>query len=39
MAKAKPLWEQAQAEVRSRIGAQRTRVLHGDVFDLVSAVT
>jgi DNA-binding MarR family transcriptional regulator len=39
MTRAKPLWEQAQAEIRSRIGAQRTRALHGDVFDLVSAVT
>lgn len=39
MAKAKPLWEQAQAEIRSRLGAQRTRALHGDVFDLVSAIT
>lgn len=39
MAKAKPLWEQAQAEIRSRLGAQRTRSLHSDVFDLVSAIT
>jgi hypothetical protein len=39
MAKAKPLWEQAQAGIRSRMGAQRTRALHGDVFDLVSAIT
>jgi DNA-binding MarR family transcriptional regulator len=39
MAKAKPLWEKAQAEVRSRVGAQQTRSLHSDVFELVSAVT
>jgi DNA-binding MarR family transcriptional regulator len=39
MAKAKPLWEQAQAEIRSRMGAQRTRALHSDVFELVSAIT
>ena len=39
MAKAKPLWEQAQAEIRSRIGAQPTRALHADVFDLVRAIT
>ena len=39
MVQAKPLWEQAQAEIRSRMGAQRTRALHADVFDLVSAVT
>ena len=37
--KAKPLWEQAQAEIRSRIGAPRTRALHSDVFELVSAIT
>lgn len=39
LTKAKPLWEQAQAEVRSRIGVQQTRSLHNDVFELVSAVT
>jgi DNA-binding MarR family transcriptional regulator len=39
MAKAKPLWEQAQAEIRARMGAQRTRALHAEVFDLVGAVT
>jgi DNA-binding MarR family transcriptional regulator len=39
MAKAKPLWEQAQAEIRSRVGAQRTRALHSDVFELVRAIT
>jgi DNA-binding MarR family transcriptional regulator len=39
MAKAKPLWDQAQAEIRSRMGAQRTRALHADVFELVSAIT
>ncbi len=39
MAKAKPLWEHAQAEIRSRMGAQRTRSLHTDVFELVGAVT
>jgi DNA-binding MarR family transcriptional regulator len=39
MTKAKPLWEQAQAEIRSRMGAQRTRALHSDVFELVSAIT
>jgi hypothetical protein len=39
MAKAKPHWEQAQAEIRSRVGTQRARMLHSDVFDLVSAIT
>jgi DNA-binding MarR family transcriptional regulator len=39
MTKAKPLWERAQAEIRSRMGAQRTRALHSDVFELVSAIT
>jgi DNA-binding MarR family transcriptional regulator len=39
MAKAKPLWEQAQSEIRTRMGAQRTRALHSDVFELVSAIT
>ena len=39
MAKAKPLWEQAQAEIRSRVGAQRTRALHSEIFELVGAVT
>jgi DNA-binding MarR family transcriptional regulator len=39
MAKAKPLWEKAQTEVRSRIGARQTRSLHGDLFELVSAIT
>jgi DNA-binding MarR family transcriptional regulator len=39
MAQAKPLWESAQSEIRSRVGAQRARSLHGDVFELVSAIT
>jgi DNA-binding MarR family transcriptional regulator len=39
MTKAKPLWEHAQTEIRSRMGAQRTRSLHSEVFDLVSAIT
>ncbi len=39
LAKAKPLWERAQAEIRNRLGAQRTRSLHNDVFELVSAIT
>jgi DNA-binding MarR family transcriptional regulator len=39
MTKAKPLWEKAQAEIRSRLGTQRTRSLHGNVFELVSAIT
>jgi DNA-binding MarR family transcriptional regulator len=38
MTRAKPLWEQAQAEIRSRLGAQRTRSLHSDVFELVTAI-
>ena len=39
MATAKPLWEQAQAEIRSRLGARQTRALHSDVFDLVNSIT
>ena len=39
MAKAKPLWDMAQSEIRSRMGAQQTRALHGNVFELVSAIT
>lgn len=39
LAKAKPLWERAQAEIRSRLGAQRTRAFHSDVFELVSSIT
>jgi DNA-binding MarR family transcriptional regulator len=39
MAQAKPLWEKAQAEVRSRVGSQQTRSLHNDVFELVSVIT
>jgi DNA-binding MarR family transcriptional regulator len=39
LAHAKPLWEQAQGEIRARFGAQRTRTLHSDVFELVGAIT
>jgi DNA-binding MarR family transcriptional regulator len=39
MVRAKPMWEQAQTEIRSRLGAHRTRSLHGDIFELVSAIT
>jgi DNA-binding MarR family transcriptional regulator len=37
--RATPFWETAQGEIRSRLGAQRTRSLHNDVFELVSAIT
>jgi len=37
LATGKPLWESAQAEVRARLGAQRSRSLHGDLYDLAAA--
>jgi DNA-binding MarR family transcriptional regulator len=39
LAKALPLWEKAQAEIHSRLGMERTQVLHASVFELVSAIT
>jgi DNA-binding MarR family transcriptional regulator len=39
LAAAKPLWETAQDEVRSRMGHQRTQAIHADVYDLVSRLS
>jgi DNA-binding MarR family transcriptional regulator len=35
---AKPLWEQAQAEVKLTIGSKRALALHDDIFKLVAAL-
>lgn len=37
LAAAKPLWEAAQSEVRSRMGALRVREFHSDAFRLAAA--
>ena len=39
LSKTTPFWELAQAEIRSSLGIHRTRSLHRDVFELVSAIT
>jgi len=39
VAEAKPLWEAAQSEVRKLLGADRTRELHADVFQLVERLS
>jgi DNA-binding MarR family transcriptional regulator len=39
LAKATPLWEKAQAEVKSKLGAQNARALRNDVFNLAAAFT
>jgi len=37
LASAKPLWEGAQAEVRTRLGANDARALHGELFALAAS--
>jgi hypothetical protein len=38
LAVATPLWESAQTEIKTKIGAQRARTLHTDVFNLADAL-
>jgi DNA-binding MarR family transcriptional regulator len=38
LAVATPLWESVQSEVKAKIGAQRARALHTDVFNLAAAL-
>ncbi len=36
---AEPLWQTAQGEVRKRIGDQRAKSIHADVFDLAAQLS